>query len=77
MKEITIDCSGLDKSGLHRVFRDTLVFPHNLDALYDCLTEIFEPTHLLITNLPTLPGFRETLEDAAKDNEYLSVTILT
>lgn len=81
MKEITIDCTGLDKPGLHRVFRDTLVFPqwygNNLDALYDCLSEIFEPTHLLITNLPALPGFRETLEDAARDNEYLSVTILT
>lgn len=80
MKEITIDCVGLDKHGLHRAFREALTFPqwygNNLDALYDCLTEISEPTHLVIQNLPPIPGFRETLEDSAKDNECLSVTIL-
>lgn len=80
MKELTIDCAGLDPTGLHRTFRESLAFPewygNNLDALYDCLTEIFEPTHLIISNLPPLPGFRETLEDAAKENESLSITIL-
>lgn len=81
MKEITIDCAGLDKAGVHCALRESLAFPewygNNLDALYDCLTEIFEPTHLIISNLPPLPGFRETLEDAAKENEALSITILT
>ena len=81
MKEITIDFTGMDKAGVHYAFRETLAFPewygNNLDALYDCLTEIFEPTHLIISNLPPLPGFRETLEDAAKENESLSITILT
>ena len=80
MKEITIDCAGLVKAGLHRAFRDALGLPrwygNNLDALYDCLTEIFDPTHLKILNLPPIPGFRETLEDAARDNECLSVTVL-
>ena len=80
MKEITIDCVGLDKTGLHKKLSEALDFPqwygNNLDALYDCLTEIFEPTHLIISNLPPLPGFRETLENAAKDNDSLSVVIL-
>ena len=81
MREITIDCAGLDKAGLHSAFRKALDFPqwygNNLDALYDCLTEIFEPTHLILSNLPPLPGFLETLEDAANNNECLSVTILS
>ena len=79
MREITIDCAGLDKAGLHSAFRKALDFPqwygNNLDALYDCLTEIFEPTHLILSNLPPLSGFQETLEDAAAQNESLSVTI--
>ena len=79
MKEIQIDCTGLDKAGLHRAFQEALAFPqwygHNLDALYDCLTELSEPTHLAIQNLPPIPGFRETLEDAERVNTFLTIII--
>lgn len=80
MKEITIHCAGLDKAALHQRLKDALQLPEwygcNLDALYDCLTEIFEETHLTLVNLPPLPDFRETLADAAAENEYLTVSFL-
>lgn len=80
MKEITIDCDGLDKAGVHHALHNALAFPqwygNNLDALYDCLTEIFEPIHLTLLNLPPLPGFQETLEDAQRDNAFLKITIV-
>ena len=52
MKEITIDCRGfVPRSDLHRAFADALDFPdhygNNLDALYDCLTEISGKVRLL------------------------------
>lgn len=78
MKEITIDCRGLDKSQLHQALKDALTLPewygNNLDALYDCLTELSEDTHLILINLPPLPGFRDTLEDAARENHCLTIT---
>ena len=50
--EYTIDCAGIvDRKELHRLLAETLSFPHwyghNLDALYDCLTAISTPTHLI------------------------------
>ena len=52
MEERTIDCTQIrTKEDLHRIFRDTLGFPewygNNLDALYDCLTEISGRVRLL------------------------------
>ena len=46
MKEITLDCRGFcPRSALHRAFAEALSFPdhygNNLDALHDCLTDIF------------------------------------
>ena len=79
MTQITIDCAGFDKKGLHQALKNALSFPEwygcNLDALYDCLTEISQPIHLILTNFPPLAGFRETLADAAAENENLSFTI--
>ena len=78
-----IDCSGIDCSReLHRKIALVLSFPdwygYNLDALYDCLTEIGAPTHLILCNwddsLPFTPGFRSTFEDAQLDNPAISVT---
>lgn len=45
MEERIIDCSSIHtREDLHKAFRETLSFPawygSNLDALYDCLTEI-------------------------------------
>lgn len=52
MEERTIDCTRITtKEDLHRLFRETLGFPewygNNLDALYDCLTEISGKIRLL------------------------------
>ena len=81
MKEITIDCSPLrSPKELHRVLAEKLEFPeyygNNLDALYDCLTELGEDTHLTLLHLPDFSGFRETLTDAEADNNCFTVTLL-
>jgi len=52
MEERIIDCSKIQtKEDLHRIFRETLSFPDwygsNLDALYDCLTELSGKVRLL------------------------------
>ena len=55
MHEITIDGSAIFTSpDLHAALSSALDFPvhygKNLDALYDCLTEIGQDTHLVLTN---------------------------
>jgi RNAse (barnase) inhibitor barstar len=81
--EYRIDCTNLESAkALHRRIADCLSLPewygHNLDALYDCLTEIGAPTHLVLVgwddNLPFSPGFRSVFEDAQLDNPAISVT---
>lgn len=52
MEEKIIDCTRIyTREDLHTVFRNTLAFPEhygsNLDALYDCLTEITGKVRLL------------------------------
>lgn len=52
---ITIDCTSItDKAAFHRALAQALAFPgcygNNLDALYDCLTEIGTDTELRLTN---------------------------
>ena len=52
MEEIIIDCSRIQtREDLHRIFRESLSFPawygNNLDALYDCLTDISGKVRLL------------------------------
>ena len=52
MEEKIIDCTKIHtKEDLHRIFQETLSFPEwygsNLDALYDCLTEISGKVRLL------------------------------
>lgn len=55
MKTITIDCFPVTTPEvLHQLLADALGFPdwygHNLDALFDCLTEVDEATTLILTN---------------------------
>ena len=52
MEEIIIDCSRIrTRDDLHTLFREALAFPdwygRNLDALYDCLTEVSGKVRLL------------------------------
>ncbi len=81
MKEIVIDCNGItEKEGLHRLFADTLSLPEwcadNLDALYDCLTDLEEPTHVILRNFAGPNIFREMLLDAADADLGFSITIV-
>ena len=55
MRFLTIDCSGItDKAGFHEAVAQVLEFPSwygkNLDALHDCLTEVFTDTQLQFEN---------------------------
>ena len=71
---------------LHRVLAAGLQFPDwyggNLDALHDCLTEINQPTELVIRGSDTLEtalgsyaaAFRWVLTDSAAQNDALTVT---
>ena len=77
-----IDCSGITSSKeLHRLLADTLSFPewygHNLDALYDCLTELAEPLRLHLNGwdsaAPWAPGFEAVLTAAQFENPELTV----
>lgn len=49
MNEYSIDCAAIgSREELHRILAETLRFPewygNNLDALYDCLTELGQDT---------------------------------
>lgn len=82
MKEITINCAGVaDTAALHALLAKSLGFEShygsNLDALYDCLTEIGQETHVTVFGLDALDfadGFRQTLLDAEADNFWLQIS---
>ncbi len=75
-----IDCkdfTGPDQ--LHAALAEALSFPawygHNLDALYDCLTDLESETHLMLASLPAwAENFRQVLTDAAADNPLLTLS---
>lgn len=59
MKIVTVDCTAIKTAEqFHNSLAQALEFPdwygHNLDALYDCLTEICEETQLILTNWHSL-----------------------
>ena len=81
MKKVILDASKLDgMRGVHEAFREALDFPeyygYNLDALYDCLTDLHEETEVEIPDPLALSkelGKRygrllAVLEDAAEEN---------
>ncbi len=75
-----IDCALLsDAAALHRALAEALAFPdwygNNLDALYDCLTDL-EETHLTLTSFPAwAQGFQAVMEDAMVENPLLHIEI--
>lgn len=81
--EYCIDCTGIGSAKeLHQLLAQALPFPDwygsNLDALYDCLTELEEPTHVILRNWttaePFIWGFHRAMADAQQDNPSFTVT---
>lgn len=84
MRQVWIDCTKMvDEASVHDTFAEALEFPayygRTLDALYDMLTESAE-LHLTLTNPSALDklfrygdNLKLTLEDAAKDNNLLTL----
>lgn len=65
---------------LHEALAEALHFPqwygHNLDALYDCLTDLETPTFLTLMNFPSwAETFLEVFQEAAEENDLLHITI--
>ena len=88
MKKITLDLAHMQSvPALHNYLRSALALPvyygANLDALYDCLTELDAATELVvpkaISDEAHLGWYGEqllqVLQDAAEENEVLTVTI--
>ena len=88
MKEIIIDGSAIFTSpDLHEALANALSFPahygKNLDALYDCLTEIREDTHLELRNWHHIESHLKDYSGKAvyvfhcamDDNPHLAVTL--
>lgn len=88
MKKITLDLAHMQSvPALQNYLRSVLALPvyygANLDALYDCLTELDAATELVvpavIADEAHLGWYGEqllqVLQDAAEENEALTVTI--
>ena len=84
MREIILDCSGIaNKRQLHEALKAALCLPEwygkNLDALFDCLTELDDETHLILKNwdhdAAFACGFESVFTDAAAENEAFRYTI--
>ena len=88
MRKITLDIEKMRSLPmLHKYLHTALALPEyygaNLDALYDCLTEMSEPTELVVPNKVADEAylgwygqqFLQMLEDAAAANEALQITL--
>ncbi len=87
MKKVVIDGGAVKTmEDIHRTFAEALDFPEwyggNLDALYDCLTDLFEETEIVIENRDALAGvlgrrcagFWRVLCDAARENRRIRIS---
>jgi RNAse (barnase) inhibitor barstar len=79
MKKIILDFSGVTEKNVHDYLKEKLSFPEhygkNLDALYDCLTEISSPTCMGIfnTECKNLSAVIQVFKDAEQDNKNLGI----
>lgn len=87
MKKVVLDFNGLDsKEEIQEYLAGKMKFPfyygRNLDALYDCLTDISEPTAIALNISETWEANRpecyldklyRTFKDAEQDNRNLAV----
>lgn len=79
---ITIDCTEIkNKEQLHGLLAEALCFPsyygHNLDALFDCLTEIRTKTAIRLLGWSELgdwkEGFQNVFINAALEDPILDI----
>ena len=90
MMELILDGEKLtDRESLHDVFADVLHFPdwygRNLDALFDCLTDLNEETELVFCNVGLLEEklgsylglLIKTLGVAAEENPRIHLRVET
>ena len=88
MRIITLDIEKMRSLPmLHKYLHTALALPEyygaNLDAFYDCLTEIAEPTELVVPQKVAAEAylgwygqqFLQVLEDAAAANDALIITL--
>lgn len=88
MKEIILDCAEItDKKQLHALIAEKLNFPDwyggNLDALYDCLTGVYDEINIVLKNFARLEenlgsyalSVRKVLLKADEDNERITAVI--
>ena len=88
MRKITLDIERMRSLPmLHKYLHTALALPEyygaNLDALYDCLTEIADPTELVVPKKVADEAylgwygqqFLQLLEDAGAANEALKITL--
>lgn len=87
MKKVVLDFNGLDsKEEIQEYLAEKMKFPvyyrRNLDALYDCLTDISEPVAIALNMTDNweenplkfyLDKLYRTFKDAEQDNRYLAV----
>lgn len=81
MERRVLNCCGItEPKQLHSTLCDLLCFPawygHNLDALFDCLTDLEDPVCLHLEGWDTLApwreGFAQTFADAAEQNSLFT-----
>ena len=88
MKKIVIDAGGFkNKAEMFRILHEALgtenFYGSNLDALHDCLTMIFEPTRIVVTDFasaiaylgPYADIFWHVLDDSAEENKNLHIEL--
>ena len=89
MEIIRIDLgNAADKAELHDLLKERLALPgyygRNLDALFDCLTDIQNRTYLVFSGFRRFYGatgdyaerFRKTVLRAEKENSHISVCFI-
>ena len=88
MRKINLDIEKMRSlTMLHKYLHTALALPEyygaNLDALFDCLTELAEPTELVVPRQVADEAylgwygqqFLQMLQDAAEENTALKITL--
>ncbi|MDY4430073.1 barstar family protein [Evtepia sp.] len=85
MKTVTLDGAVLAaKEALHQTLAQTLAFPDwyggNLDALFDCLTDLSEEVSITLLNWDGLGDYgqrvKKVLLAAARENDRITLQVI-